>query len=197
MNVGVGRIDVDADDVRVVRLGPVVIVRGNPEDRNHGLAERGLESLGQADGCERLVEVVERPPEQRRLLTGGDHVTAELDEALQARRIGSRGDDERLHGSLPSRSVEAAVDLCGLGLEVLGACEAAREKRPHRRLPRQVVPDHRGTLRTTNDQFHRVSLCGRARHGQSCPRGTVAPPERGERPRAVGSWQTAIVVSGL
>jgi len=79
-------------DPRVVRLGEVVIVARDPEDRNDGHTTLTLEPAGERDRRKRLVDRVQGTREQPRLLTGGDGEDGSLGETLAARSRQRRRD---------------------------------------------------------------------------------------------------------
>ena len=62
------------DNVGVVGLVPIVVLRGDPEEGHDRAAQCRGERLRQTDGGQRLVEAVERPSKQSRLLSRGDEV---------------------------------------------------------------------------------------------------------------------------
>ena len=71
------------------RLGEVVVVAGQPEDRHHRPAPALLQDAGEGRGAERLVDGVQRPGEEARLLTGGDREGAGLPQPGRAPRRAS------------------------------------------------------------------------------------------------------------
>ena len=95
-----------------------MIVAGYPEDRDHRALPLSLQHSGQGDGGERLVNGVERPGEESRLLTSGDDEGAGLAEPRQ-RRFPGRGRHDRVCQS------RIEVPLAGCG-RLDGWCERCR-----------------------------------------------------------------------
>ena len=80
--------------VRVVHLCPIVVLRGTPEYGQDGDSKLRFEVLGESDGGKSLVNCEERAGEEPGLLPGGDDRAASGDEAFQPlpRAIGGRCD---------------------------------------------------------------------------------------------------------
>jgi hypothetical protein len=82
---------VDVQNMRPGSLLPVVVLRSEPEEGENGMPQEGLESLGQPDGRQGLIEAVERAGEEARLLAGGDEVAALLNEKPETMGRRTRG----------------------------------------------------------------------------------------------------------
>ena len=113
-----------------------------------------LECFSHANSRERLVDVVERPTEEPRLLAGRHHITALLHEVSEASGVGSVGHDDRFYGALTGLAVEPAVDLRGLGAEVFERREVSPEEVHGPPVPRHIVFYDRGPCRTSDNEFH-------------------------------------------
>ncbi len=123
------------------RLGEVVIVAGQPEDRHHRPAPAPLKQPGQGGRAEPLVDGIERPSEEPGLLAGGDgqrtgrQQPRQLplapgggDESRRQRGIERRGTRRRcLEGVLERRGDEAQAHVACPRRMVRGESERSGE----------------------------------------------------------------------
>jgi hypothetical protein len=72
------------EDEGVIHFGPIVVVAGNPEDRDYQGPELILQVPGEGDGSQGLVNGVKRSGKEPRLLPGGDHRPAITNETIEA-----------------------------------------------------------------------------------------------------------------
>jgi hypothetical protein len=75
----------------MARLGKIVIVAGDPEDRHHRPLPLTFQDARNPGGREGLIDRLERPSEESRLLPGGDRDGPWLTEAGKCRRSGYAG----------------------------------------------------------------------------------------------------------
>ncbi len=97
---------VQVDKVGVARLLPVVVLGRHPEEGEDGALEELLEGVGQRDCGERLVEGVERSPEEGGLLPRGHHEPSFRHDALQTLPGGVARDVDCLRHGLQRRGIE-------------------------------------------------------------------------------------------
>ncbi len=155
---------VHAHEVRVTGLLPIVILRADPEQGEHGLSELLLERFSETGSGQGLVEAVQRTSEERRLLAGRDHVAALVDEALEPVGPAPMRREHRLGNSLARGPIEPDFNLGRLLLKSLQCAEVWPVEGSGARLTLDVGLHQFAGRRKADDQLE----VGSVRHGVLC-----------------------------
>ena len=110
------------DDVGVVCLFPVMVLRGHPENGEHRPGQQTLEPLCQTNRRNALVESIKRAPQEPGLLAGRDDHTSLLDPSVEALRVEALRNRQRPESPPSGIRIESCVDSVQegtIGLRVL------------------------------------------------------------------------------